>query len=76
MAGVRHAVAYIRGDTQFLIELTPQGFFRAFAVLYLTPGKLPFKGHGLVRPPLTDQDLLLSQDKCGHDQPNYLCAGS
>jgi len=44
----------IRGNAQLFIQLTPQSLFRAFAVLYLPPGKLPFQSHRLIRPPLTN----------------------
>jgi hypothetical protein len=72
MARVRHPVPDIRGDAQLLIQLTPQSLFRAFAVLDLPSGKLPFQTHRLIRPPLTNQYCLLPQDQCGHHQPNYL----
>jgi hypothetical protein len=76
MTRVRDLLADIGGDTQLLIELTPQGLLRTLARLNLAPGKLPFQGHRLVGPPLTDQNLLIPQDKRGNDEPNYLHVSS
>jgi hypothetical protein len=67
---MRDSIPDIRGNAQLFIQLTPQSLFRAFAVLYLSPGKLPFQSHRLIRPPLTNQYRLLPQDQCGHHQPN------
>jgi hypothetical protein len=69
---VRDSLADVGGDTQFLIELAPQGLLGSLASLYLAPGKLPLQGHRLAGPPLTDQDLLFPQDKRGNNEPNYL----
>jgi hypothetical protein len=72
MTGVRDSLADVGGDTQFLIELAPQSLLGGLASLHFAPGKLPFQGHRLVGPPLTDQNLLIPQDKRGNDEPNYL----
>jgi hypothetical protein len=76
MTSVRNSLADVGGDTQFLIELAAQGLLRSLSRLYLAPGKLPFQGHRLVGPPLTDQNLLIPQDKRGNDEPNYLHVSS
>ena len=52
-----------RLDAQLFFQFAGQRLFRALASLDLAAGKLPVRSHGLVRPPLADQNFAAAHNQ-------------
>lgn len=57
-----------RADAEFFVELAREGLFGGFAVLDFASGELPLQGHGLIGPPLADQDQAFPNQQPSDDK--------
>ena len=59
-------------DAKFFLKFATQGLFGGFACFHLPTGKLPLGAERLVGTPLTDQQLIATQDESGSNGPYRL----
>src|SRR5689334_12665317 len=61
-------------DAEFFLKFARESLFGAFTLFNLAAGELPLKGHGLIGPPLADQDQTISnQQPCNNEAEGWAC---
>jgi hypothetical protein len=57
-----------RADAEFFLQLAQKRLLRGFAWFDFASGELPLQRHGLIGPPLTDQDPAVPNQQPGHNK--------
>lgn len=69
VANADYGMAYDGVNAQFFLKLAGQRLLRALTIFDFPAGEFPFKRHHLVRAPLTNENLAVTNDKSGRYKP-------